>query len=270
MTRALESARLLSLIAMLAACGGGDPPPSDTEPDAGSGGGGGDRPRSPDAAPQPDPGPDAAPAPAVRCDPKIDFSNTSAGGNGKIFTRHIPDAVAFAKKAAQSVCSILYKSQSEVPSVATIKLVIEDMDGVAYTAGDEVHFSSTYMADFASGRNAAAITYELTGVVVHEFTHVYQYNDGEGWAIEGVADFVRLRAGYIPASNRRRGGNYDDAYQTTAFFLDWIDTGHAGFGHQFNQSMTSKDNKGWSTAVFKTLTGSDVDTLWKQYQASLP
>src|SRR5262249_7286397 len=100
----------------------------------------------------------------------------------------------------------------------------------------------------------------------HEFTHVYQYGDGPGWLIEGMADFVRFRAGLIPLSNRGKGGHYDDAYQTTAFFLAWIDDAHPDFGYQMNQSMTDDDKKGWTLDVFKQLAGKDVDTLWSDYQ----
>lgn len=207
---------------------------------------------------------------AVRCQPSVRFRNLSADGNGRVFDDLVPDPIGFSRAAAQRVCDVLYRAQSDVPAIRRITLVVEDMDGVAYAWGSEVHLSSTYLADYAASHDDEETAYEIAGIIHHEYTHIYQYFDGPGWLIEGVADFVRLRAGFIPMSNRRPGGAYDDAYQTTAFFLAWIDDRHPGFGHQLNQSLTDRDDRGWSTDVFEELTGTDVDTLWSEYQASLP
>jgi hypothetical protein len=106
-------------------------------------------------------------------------------------------------------------------------------------------------------------------VMVHELTHAYQYNDGPGWLIEGMADLVRFRAGHVPVSNRRPGGSYDDAYQTTAFFLAWIDDAHAGFGRALNASLASDDDEEWTEEIFRTLTGESVGELWDAYQDAL-
>lgn len=201
------------------------------------------------------------------CTPQIVYQNLDASGDGALFDQKVPDVKAFAQAATRKVCSILYRSGSEVRSVPTVKLVIEAMDGVAYTAGDETHVSSRYLRSVAN--SGADLGAEIKGVVHHEFTHIYQYNDGPGWLIEGVADFVRFRSGLIPLSNRHKGGHYDDAYQTTAFFLAWLDDHYAGFGYKINQSLSSKDSTGWSTNVFKDLTGKDVDTLWNEYQSSI-
>jgi hypothetical protein len=198
------------------------------------------------------------------CTPTIQFENDSAQGDGKLFDQNHPDPKTFLQSAALKVCEILYHQPSEVPKVPSIKFVVEDMDGVAYTAGHEVHLSSQYLKDYRGDLKT-----EISGVVHHEFTHVYQYNDGPGWLIEGMADFVRYRSGLIPPSNRGRGGHYDDAYQTTAFFLVWLDDAHQDFGYQMNQSLTDKDNKEWSTDVFKALAGKDVDTLWSDYQDAI-
>jgi hypothetical protein len=244
----------LVLVLPLAACGDDD----DGAPGDGDGDGGvavGD----PDAS---------TPSPfAAKCTPEVEFENLSAAGNGAIFTAHVSDPTAFVQAQALAVCEVLYASPDDVPTRPRIKLVIEDMDGVAYTAGDEVHFSSQYMKDYQD--NGGDIAYEITGVVVHEFTHVYQLNDGPGYFIEGMADFVRYRAGYVPIENRGPGGNWDDAYQTTGFFFDYLDRTYPEAGRELNLAMNPNDGTGWSNDVFVDLTTKDVDTLWTEYQASL-
>jgi len=156
-------------------------------------------------------------ATAVRCRPSIRFQNRTADGNGRVFDEQVPNPTTFARAAAQRVCKVLYRTASEVPRVPFIKLVIEDFDGVAWAdpSAHEVHVSSLYLAGVAQRSTEEELRYEITGVIDHELTHVYQHLDGPGWLIEGMADFVRLHTGFIPESNRGRGGHYDDAYQTT-------------------------------------------------------
>jgi hypothetical protein len=201
------------------------------------------------------------------CTPNIELHNLDAGGAGALFNQQIPDPTAFAQGITRKVCSVLYHDKAEIRSIPTVKLFIEDMDGVAYTAGDETHVSSRYLKSFAQG--GGDLKQEIYGVVTHEFTHIYQYNDGPGWLIEGMADYVRYEAGLIPLSNRHKGGNYDGAYQTTGFFVAWLDQKYPGFGYALNQSMTSSDGKGWSTAVVQALTGQSIESLWAQYQSSI-
>jgi Peptidase of plants and bacteria/Ricin-type beta-trefoil lectin domain-like len=201
------------------------------------------------------------------CTPTIEFHNLDAGGNGALFNQQIQDPTSFAQGITRKVCSVLYHSKGEVRSIPKVKLFIENMDGVAYTVGDETHVSSQYLRNFAnSGGN---LKQEIYGVVTHEFTHIYQYNDGPGWLIEGMADYTRYQAGLIPISNRHKGGNYDGAYQTTGFFVAWLDQRYSGFGYALNQSLKSNDGKGWSTGVFQSLTGKSVETLWAEYQSSI-
>ena len=110
----------------------------------------------------------------------------------------------------------------------------------------------------------------LTGMLVHETTHVYQYHDGppSGLLIEGIAEYVRLRAGYPLLKPKVPGGAWDDGYATTAYFLVWLDDGHPGFGYEINQSLNANDKLPWSANVFTKFAGSDVDSLWAQYQAT--
>jgi hypothetical protein len=253
---------------LLAACGGeATPAPGDVDAGAPAA----DSAPAPDAPATADAGVD--PALAAACAPVITYSNTSTNGNGALFDEHVSDVQAYFAARSLEVCQVLYHHASEVPARPTLKFVVEDTDGVAYTLCggdncDEMHLNAGYLKDYSGG--GGDLGKEIDGVIVHELTHVFQYFDAPGWLIEGEADFVRLRAGYIPYSNRHKGGNYDDAYQTTAFFLDYVDLHYpSDFGWKLNQSMDPHDSTDWAEQVFVDLTGKSVQALWDEYQATL-
>ena len=267
----MRAMRLPGLIAILMSMGcsgalsenespdGGMPPGSvDAAPDT---------PDTPDArAPLPDAGGD--PAMVAKCSAEIEYVNTSAR-DGQLFEDRVPDVTAFFHAKSLQVCQVLYRTAAEVPRRPRLKFVVEDSDGVAYTVcggGDcgEMHLNAGYLADYGGD-----LEDEIHGVIVHELTHVYQHMDGPGGLIEGMADFVRFRAGYVPLSRRQPGGNWDDPYNTSAFFVAWLDDRYPGLGHELNQRMRDDDDAEWSERVFVDLTGKDVDTLWAEYQASL-
>jgi hypothetical protein len=85
--------------------------------------------------------------------------------------------------------------------------------------------------------------------------------------VEGVADYVRLRSGFAPPHWHRGGGEkWDQGYDVTAFFLDWIERRHAGFVRGLNAIL--KDSK-WDDNIFKLITGKTVNELWKEYQKDM-
>jgi len=65
---------------------------------------------------------------------------------------------------------------------------------VAFTSGNGIHRRAQYVSDYSGD-----VRTEVSGVLNHEVANVWQW-DGQGQAngglIEGVADFVRLKAGY--------------------------------------------------------------------------
>ena len=77
---------------------------------------------------------------------------------------------------------------------------------------------------------------------------------------------VRFFAGYIDPDNREPGGSWDSGYQTTAFFLVWLEDAFPWFLHGFNQSFDTAGADPWSWGVLEILTGEPVEELWQAYQ----
>ncbi|KAH9486411.1 hypothetical protein JR316_0000475 [Psilocybe cubensis] len=164
----------------------------------------------------------------------------------------------------------LYTLSNVPTNVKEILLVLRDMGGVAYTIGSashkEIHFSLNYIK--ATKHRASE---EILGVLVHEVVHCYQYNARgtcPGGLIEGIADFVRLHESLGPPHWRRStGGNWDDGYDTTAYFLDWIEQ---SFGKGTIQKLNYRMKRArYDHGLFKELTGREIDELWANYVSSL-
>ena len=167
-----------------------------------------------------DPACDMAFIDAGKCDPQIEFQNDEADGDGAMFDEVIPDAVATMKEVACRVCTILYRDPDEVTrNPATIRLRIYDFDGVANAGGGTINFSRRHIANYDEPEDAR---FEFVGVLLHETTHLYQFDDGGGGLVEGMADFVRIRAGHHRMNRRSRGGAWTDAYTTSGFFFSWL------------------------------------------------
>ncbi|KAJ5975782.1 hypothetical protein N7481_009489 [Penicillium waksmanii] len=141
-----------------------------------------------------------------------------------------------------------------VPPTRSVTLFLRDFSGVAYTTGTEldndhkeIHLSLPYIKHCTT---LADPVRELTGVLTHELVHCYQHTappktDDEpetkiphppGGLIEGIADFVRLKAHLDPPhwkkpqSASERASKWDAGYQHTAYFLAWIEDVWVGEG----------------------------------------
>lgn len=149
------------------------------------------------------------------------------------------------------------------------------MGGVAYTTGSdlddehkEIHFSLDYINGIPSARQED----EIQGVLVHEMVHCWQWNamgTAPGGLIEGIADFVRLKAGLSPPHWKKEGGGqWDAGYQHTGYFLEWIEsTCGGGSVRKLNHAL--KDRKYEEDAFWEQLFGKKVNLLWKEYEESL-
>lgn len=156
------------------------------------------------------------------------------------------------------------------------------MSGVAYTTGlplddahKEIHLSLDYVRDCASDGQDARRRDEIIGVVTHEMVHCFQH-DAHGTApaglIEGIADYVRLKAGLAPPhwekkGKREVGERWDEGYQKTAFFLEWMEREEVG-GREAVARINAalRGNKEYKEEDFwRKVVGENVGTLWERY-----
>ncbi|PVH99717.1 BSP-domain-containing protein, partial [Periconia macrospinosa] len=164
-----------------------------------------------------------------------------------------------------------------IPPTRSVTLVLEAMDGVAYTTGSSldsdhksIHLSTDYIMHVSETRRKE----EIMGVLVHEMVHCWQH-DAEGTApgglIEGIADWVRLKAGFAPPHWKKSAGDddkWDSGYERTGFFLEWLED-------RFGVDIVRKVNAGLRECkyedgkVWKDCCGTDVEALWGDYKKSL-
>ncbi|KAJ5291619.1 hypothetical protein N7478_000870 [Penicillium angulare] len=187
----------------------------------------------------------------------------------------IPDLASVLDKALDSIVQSIYTSpkwpcpdrsmedlykdrprfRPSIPATRSITIFLRDFGGVAYTTGTEldndhkeIHLSLPYIQHCTSSKNSNPL-HELHGVLTHELVHCYQHTappfagDGgrkipgpPGGLIEGIADFVRLKAGLAPPHWKKpqsagdRADKWDAGYEKTGYFLAWIEDVWAGRG----------------------------------------
>ncbi|GLJ24735.1 hypothetical protein SUGI_0472860 [Cryptomeria japonica] len=195
------------------------------------------------------------------------FSNHAQGtSGGNRFDQEIGQSGAFEimDSSTRFIWNTFHQqSAADRKNVDRVALIVESMDGVAYTSADEIHLSADYVGNYGGDVKA-----EIRGVLYHEMTHVWQWN-GQGKApgglIEGIADYVRLTAGLAPSHWVKPGGGdkWDQGYDVTALFLQYCDSIRSGFVADINAKMAS----GWDSGFFNDLTGKSVDQLWSDYKA---
>lgn len=145
------------------------------------------------------------------------------------------------------------------------------MGGVAYTTGKdidddhkEIHVSAEYISGIASSRKRQ----EIMGVLVHEMVHCWQWNaegSAPGGLIEGIADWVRLRAGLSPPHwKKEAGGDWDAGYQHTGYFLDWLEEKY-GDGTVVAINKALKEGGYKEETFWKKRFGTSVKSLWAEY-----
>ncbi|XP_052134482.1 uncharacterized protein LOC127753065 [Oryza glaberrima] len=202
----------------------------------------------------------------------FDATNTaSSTAGGQRFDREV--GVDYAKQVLADASSFIWDAFEQPGDggdrkpVDAVTLTVKDIDGVAFTSGDAIHLSARYVGGYSS--SSGDVRTEVTGVLYHEATHVWQWGlqdyAAHSWVYEGIADFVRLRAGYVAAGwvQRGQGNSWEDSYSVTARFFDYCDSVKPGFVADLNAKL--KD--GYNVDYFVQITGKTVQQLWQDYKA---
>lgn len=178
----------------------------------------------------------------------------------------------------QNVLNLLYTPSCKRPGTRSVTLVLRQMNGVAYTTGTEldedhkeIHFSLNYITSAAKSK--PSVRDEILGVVCHELVHCFQYSaEGTcpGGLIEGVADWVRLRAGLAAKHWRQEAdGKWDAGYQHTGYFLEYLEQ-RFGPGTVRRMNGCLREGKWDEGRVFKECCeGKKVEGLWEEYREEL-
>jgi hypothetical protein len=185
---------------------------------------------------------------------RLELRDLSSDGS-RAFLRliHASNALEY---AVDVVLKQLYTGfdKSCIPGTRSVTLVLRDMDGVAYTTGrdidddhKEIHINTKYISHVPESRQKE----EIMGVLVHEMVHCWQHS-GFGSApvglTEGIADWVRLKAGYAPPH--------------------WLEREH---GHdivrRINEELRGCKYDGDS--LWNSCCGKSVKELWEGYKKSL-
>ncbi|NMR27326.1 secretion protein [Pseudoalteromonas sp. NEC-BIFX-2020_015] len=182
------------------------------------------------------------------------------------------------QQVSYNVARLLYKYQANAPALPTLAISLEDMDGVAFKEGDfsgaKIHISAQYLKKYQADHGKRAMADELIGVLYHEIAHAYQLDDANykniGPLIEGIADVVRIKAGYVDMSQRKIGGNYNDGYKTTAFFIHWLEKNkHHDLLIKLNAQLDPNDGKTWQWQNFESNLNINLVREWNNYQTLL-
>uniref|UniRef100_A0ACD5TNL8 Uncharacterized protein n=1 Tax=Avena sativa TaxID=4498 RepID=A0ACD5TNL8_AVESA len=171
-------------------------------------------------------------------------------------------------EAASFIWTVFNQKETDRRPINVVALTVVDdtFGGIASTGGSAIELSQRYVGGYTGDLEA-----ELTGVLYHESTHVWQWGlqdyAAHWWVFEGIADFVRLKAGLGPAHwvAPGQGSSWDKGYDVTARFLDYCDSlVKPGFVAGLNAMM--KEN-GYSDDYFVQILGKSVDELWNDYKA---
>lgn len=208
----------------------------------------------------------------------------------KLFFESVNPADAL-RDAVTAVFQWLYVTTASAPAhVRSVDLILRAFPGVAYTTGThtakQIHLSLTHVVASASPVSPARARDEIRGVLTHEAVHCFQHNARgtcPSGLVEGIADWVRLRANLTPPHWRARPTDrWDAGYDATAYFLAWLEARHgprtvpalnaaldSGSDADADSSDGSALGPAYDDAVFHRLTGSSVDDLWRAYCADL-
>ncbi|ALO44277.1 basic secretory protein-like protein [Pseudoalteromonas phenolica] len=209
----------------------------------------------------------------------VKLEDTESAG-AKRLIKLLPNIEQAINEVTRDLVPMLYNNFTEVPEFEQVTFRLKWMDTLAYRAGDysnmEIAFSSKYITEKLADQPDEQVTYELLGVLWHELTHGYQLFPQSATGtpeethafIEGVADLIRINAGFHKTRSPEPSDTWLGGYTNTGFFLSWLSKRYEAFEHQFNATATELPDWTFAAAI-EYVTGEKVEKLWQEYQAEL-
>lgn len=206
---------------------------------------------------------------------RLELRDLSSSGT-RSFLRLLHASTAL-EDAVDHVLTLLYTDLPVhcITPTRSVTLILKSMGGVAYTVGSDldddhkqIHFSTDYISQIPESR----LKEEMMGVIVHEMVHCWQWNalgSAPGGLIEGIADWVRLKAGYAPPHWRRHAdGSWDSGYERTGYFLEFLEKDHGeDIVRRINEGL--RDCQYEEGPFWHNCCGKSIEKLWKEYQHHL-
>ncbi|KAJ7946115.1 Basic secretory protein [Quillaja saponaria] len=165
--------------------------------------------------------------------------------------------------ATQFIWTIFNQNtQADRKNVQVVNLIVENREGIAVTIGNGIHIGANYIQGIKGD-----IKTDFNGVLYHEMTHIWQWYDKNPNIVGGIADYVRLKANYIPGHWVKPGGGerWNQGYDVTARFLEYCESLRNGFVAELNKKMRTS----FDVNYFEQLLGKTVDQLWKDLQGQV-
>ncbi|KAK9667160.1 hypothetical protein RND81_14G237500 [Saponaria officinalis] len=149
------------------------------------------------------------------------------------------------------------------PGITRITVHVVPWKGEVTTKKNQLYISSIYIQNYEGD-----IRREITRVIYHELTHVWQWT-GMGRApkglLEGIADYVKIKAGYADEKYGKKQGDgerWDEGAEITAYFLEYCNELRKGFVAELNAKMKN----GYEESFFRELLGKSVEKVWDDYK----
>jgi hypothetical protein len=226
------------------------------------------------------------PAFETACKPNIVYQNNEPQ-QAALLDQLYPDITPLMQDVTCTVCSILFRSVDDIPESRrheTVMLTVENVGPPAFAGGNGITLDSEHVAN-QEGSSEEQQRTEFRGILVHEAVHLYQTYGTFGLG-EGNADHLRIRVGLYNPGRRGTGGDWLGGYTTTGFFFSWLsgpceyhsDYREAGYDldltYKIDQAVWQAEENGDDSeaavaGLLQQLFGSDVTTLWNEYQAAI-
>ncbi|KAI4375894.1 hypothetical protein MLD38_013711 [Melastoma candidum] len=201
--------------------------------------------------------------------PVLAFQVEDKTANNSRFKREIGSdyALRILKTANENTAAILGpKSVRKVYGV--MKLTVESIRGrqespvVSIVTGKHIRLDSDYLETFPGD-----VKFEFSGILLYDCASIWEWTGSDTapiWLLSGIADYVRLKAGWPSATWPMRGSGTGatDGYEVTAYFLEYCSITRSGFVAELNSMM----KESYSNNYFTKLLGKSIAELWGEYK----